>query len=121
MEMIQSTSLKTSIKSGLSLIAFCCYAYLVLDGNTDTFFHYVTLAYALTALLVLLPVIWQKDQLQWRIRFPLFCTLFCISWAIAFAMTLLPTNILCPWGQWTMLLIAYLLVILLCFGYKYKD
>lgn len=121
MEMIQSTSLKTSIKSGLSLIAFCCYAYLVLDGNTDTFFHYVTLAYALTALLVLLPVIWQKAQLQWRIRFPLFCTLFCISWAIAFAMTLLSTNILGHWGQWTMLLIAYLLVILLCFGYKYKD
>lgn len=121
METTQITSLKTSIKSALSLIAFCCYAYLVLDGSTDTFFHYVTVAYALTALFVILPVIWQKKQLQWCIRFPLFCTLFCISWAIAFAMTLLSTNILCPWGQWTMLLTAYLLVILLCFGYKYKE
>ncbi len=111
----------TGLKNGLSLIAFCCYAYIVLENQADKLFWFVTIAYALTALFVLLPAIWQKDQLEWRIRVPLFCALSCASWAIAFAMTLLSASVLCAWGQWAMLLVAYLIVILLCFSYKYKD
>ncbi len=116
-----NTTEKMSLKNALSLIAFSCYSYIVLENQTNKLFWFVTIAYTLTALYTLLPAIWQTDQLKWRIKIPMFAILSCVSWAIAFVMTLLSVSVLCAWGQWAMLLVAYFIIILLCFSYQYKD
>lgn len=110
------------IKSALSLVAFICYTYLVLSNDMGKLFYYVVIAYSLTSLYIILPIIWVKDSMKWRIRFPVFITLFCLSWVVSFVMIYLSSaHILTTWLQWTMLVVAYLMVIFLSFCYRYDD
>lgn len=110
------------IKSALSLVAFICYTYLVLSNDMGKLFYYVVIAYSLTSLYIILPAIWVKDSIKWRIRFPVFITLFCLSWVVSFVMIYLSSaHVLATWLQWTMLVIAYLMVVFLSFCYRYDD
>lgn len=110
------------IKSALSLVAFICYTYLVLSNDMGKLFYYVVIAYSLTSLYIILPAIWVKDSIRWRIRFPVFITLFCLSWVVSFVMIYLSSaHVLATWLQWTMLVIAYLMVVFLSFCYRYDD
>ena len=122
MKGMKSTQQGVNIKSALSLVAFICYAYLVLSNDVGKLFYYAVIAYSLTSLYIILPVIWVKDSMKWHIRFPVFITLFCLSWVISFIMICLSsTNVLTTWLQWTMLVVAYLMVVFLSFCYRYDD
>ncbi len=119
---MKSTQQGVNIKSALSLVAFICYAYLVLSNDVGKLFYYVVIAYSLTSLYIILPVIWVKDSMKWRICFPVFITLFCLSWVVSFVMIYLSSaNVLTTWLQWTMLVVAYLMVVFLSFCYRYDD
>ncbi len=122
MKGMKLTQQSIGIKSALSLVAFICYTYLVLSNDMGKLFYYVVIAYSLTSLYIILPAIWVKDSIKWRIRFTVFITLFCLSWVVSFVMIYLSSaHVLATWLQWTMLVIAYLMVIFLSFCYRYDD
>lgn len=122
MKGMKLTRQSIGIKSALSLVAFICYTYLVLSNDMGKLFYYVVIAYSLTSLYIILPAIWVKDSIRWRIRFPVFITLFCLSWVVSFVMIYLSSaHVLATWLQWTMLVIAYLMVVFLSFCYRYDD
>ena len=112
-----------SVKTLMSLLVFIGFAFLVLCGNTDRVLYYAIIAYSLAAIYLVLPVIWMKDTLKWRMQFSWFVALFCISWAIAFAMILLSSyNILTSlWLQWVLFAIAFIIMAALSAGYKYQS
>ena len=112
-----------SVKTLMSLLVFIGFAFLVLCGNTDRVLYYAIIAYSLAAIYLVLPVIWMKDTLKWRMKFSWFVALFCISWAIAFAMVLMSLySILTTlWLQWVMFGVAFIIIAVLSAGYKYQS
>ena len=112
-----------SVKTLMSLLVFIGFTFLVLCGNTDRVLYYAIIAYSLAAIYLVLPVIWMKDTLKWRMKFSWFVALFCISWAIAFTMILLSLySILTTlWLQWVMFGVAFIIIAALSSGYKYQS
>ena len=120
--MKETTHSTVGLKPMFSLVVFICFAYVALCNNTGKLLYYGMIAYSLASLYIILPAIWMKDSLQWRMRFQLFIALFCLSWVIAFVMTLLSSSgILVPWLQWLMFGVAFVLVVISSLGYRYNS
>ena len=120
---MKTTPSNIGIKNLMSLLVFIGFAFLVLCGNTDRVLYYAIIAYSLAAIYLVLPVIWMKDTLKWRMKFSWFVALFCISWAIAFTMVLMSLySILTTlWLQWVMFGVAFVIIAALSAGYKYQS